>query len=64
MSYFSRRIQFDKIFGENFRFQSAEFGEERPTMKEAIQAVEDAIKDYTKTKAKQLNLKVLNEVPF
>lgn len=64
MSYFSRRIQFDKIFGDNFRFQSAEFGEERPTMKEAIQAVEDDIKDYTQTKAKQLNLKVLNELPF
>ena len=64
MSYFSRRIQLDKIFGESFRFQSAEFGEERPTMKEAIDAVEEAIKDYTQSKSKQLNLKVLNEVPF
>jgi len=64
MAYFSRRIQLDRIFGENFKFQSAEFGEEKPTIKEAIQCVEEAIDEYTKEKSKQLNIKILNEIPF
>lgn len=64
MSYFARRIQLDRIFGESFKFQSAEFGEERPTIQEAIEAVELAIKEYIEQKSKQSKIKSLNELPF
>lgn len=64
MSYFARRIQLDRIFGEEFKFQSAEFGEDRPTIEEAVEAVEKAIKDYIEQKSKQKKIKYLNELPF
>lgn len=63
MSYFSRRIQLERVFGSSLRFESAEFGEERPTMPEAIKAVEEAIDQYVTQKKEELRLKELKE-PF
>lgn len=64
MSYFARRIQLEAIFGDQFRFQSAEFGEERPTIEEAIKAVEESIEKYTKEKSELKRIKILNQLPF
>jgi hypothetical protein len=64
MSYFARRIQLERFFGDKFKFQSAEFGEERPTMAEAVEAVEQAMKDYIKSKTKSKVDIDLNELPF
>lgn len=64
MPYFSRRTQLDKHLGDKFRFEAVEFGNEAPTMKEAIEMTEKDMADYIAEKKNQLKKKDLEEIPF
>ena len=64
MAYLSRRIQLQRFFKE-LPYESAEFGEEAYTMKEAIALVEKDIEEYVKEKKAQLKPKKTDEeIPF
>lgn len=64
MTYFARRTQLQRHLGKDFAFESIEFGEEMPTMKEAVALVEQDIREYIAEKKKMLKKKDLEDEPF
>lgn len=67
MAYFSRRVQLERFFPK-LKYESFEVGEQRETLKDAIEAVEQGVHEYIEAKKAQLSetkKKIDNEeVPF
>lgn len=62
--YFSRRTQLDKHLGQQFKFESAEFGVEAETKELAEKGVKEWMDEFFKKCKETLEQQEKNKIPF